>query len=148
MKSVEIFSKDDCRLCDEAKELIRHVNKEFGFVITETTLTPDEPEFQRHKNAFPVIVASNGKKLWGRISEEQLRDLFVSLTPPPRLYYAAKFLEALAIVMVFFGFMSGLLGDMWMDLYLFLGGIVVFLIGWGLEKSEQRRRRRTPRVSS
>jgi len=140
MTSLEVFSKDDCPLCDEAKELLHRINKEFGFEIKETTLKPDDPEFQRHKISFPVVLASNGKKVWGKVTEPQLRTLFLSLTPPPRLYYVAKFLEALAIVMVFFGFMYGLLGDMWADLYLFLGGILIFGIGWMLEKRESRRR--------
>ncbi len=140
MTSLEIYSKDDCPLCDEAKEMLHRINKEFGFEIKETTLKPEDPDFERHMTSFPVVIAPNGKKVWGKISEPHLRSLFLSLTPPPRLYYVAKFLEALAIVMVFFGFMYGLLGDMWADLYLFLGGIVVFGIGWMLEKRESRRR--------
>ncbi|HEX9615715.1 MAG TPA: hypothetical protein VGA55_09405, partial [Bacteroidota bacterium] len=113
---------------------------EFGFETRETKLNPDDPRYDRYKNAFPVLVASNGKTVTGKITEEQLRTLLISLTPPPRIYYVAKFLQALAIVMVFFGFMYGLLGDMWSDLYLFLGGILVFVIGWILEKQETHSR--------
>ena len=140
MSHVEVFSKDDCSLCDEAKELLGRVNAEFGFEIRETKLNPGDPRYERYRNAFPVLVASNGKTASGKVTEEQLRVLMVSLTPPPRIYYAAKFLQALAIVMVFFGFMYGLLGDMWSDLYLFLGGILVFVIGRILEKKEARTR--------
>jgi len=138
---VEVFSKDDCPLCDEAKDLLKSVNAEFGFEVRETTLNPEDPRYRQYQNTFPVLVASNGKSFSGKISGEQVRLLLVSLTPPPRIYYVAKFLQALAIVMVFFGFMYGLLGDMWMDLYLFLGGIVVFIVGWMLEKQEQRSRK-------
>ncbi|MBI2619647.1 MAG: glutaredoxin family protein [Ignavibacteriales bacterium] len=141
MITIEVLSKDDCPLCDEAKEKLHRINKEFGFQINQTTLSPGQPEYSRFRDSFPVVVAPNGKKVWGKVTEKQIRNLLLSLTPPPRLYYIAKFLEALAIVMVFFGFMYGLLGDMWMDLYLFLGGILVFVIGWGIEKKEQQKRR-------
>ena len=48
--------------------------------------------------------------------------------------YAPKALEAIGIAAVMIGLISGLSGDEWGELYLFLGGIAVFLIGWGLEK--------------
>ncbi len=140
MNSVELFSKKECSLCDDAKLLIRRVNEDFHFMVSETTLTPDDPRFSRYESRFPVVVASNGREVSGKITEEDLRRLFHSLTPPPRIFYVAKFLEALALVAVFFGFIYGLLGDMWLDLYFFLGGIVIFLAGWSLEKWEARSR--------
>ncbi|MBI4417798.1 MAG: hypothetical protein HY563_03410, partial [Ignavibacteriales bacterium] len=74
----------------------------------------------------------------GKVTDNDLWALFLSLTTPPRLYYLAKFLQALAIVVVFFGFMYGLLGDMWTDLYFFLGGIGIFVVGWMIEKQVTR----------
>ena len=141
MNALELFSKDDCALCDEAKELIHRVNNDFHFTVTETKLKPGDPDFPKYEKKFPVLVASNGKQIFGKMTEEQVRTLLVSLSPPPLIYYAAKFLEALAIVGVFFGFMYGLMGNMWLDLYFFLGGIAIFLVGWGLEKWEARTRK-------
>jgi len=141
MNVLELFSKDDCVLCDEAKELIHRVNSDFHFAVPETKLKPGDPDFPKYEKRFPVLVASNGKQIFGKMTEDQIRTLFHSLTPPPPMYYVAKFLEALAIVGVFFGFMYGLMGDMWMDLYFFLGGIGVFLAGWSLEKWEARSRK-------
>ncbi len=46
----------------------------------------------------------------------------------------AKFLEALGIAATLLAFVQGLYGDMWGELYLFIGGIVVFLIGRYMEK--------------
>ena len=143
MNALELFSKDDCSLCNEAKEIIGRVNKDFQFAVTETKLSPDDPGFSKYEKRFPVLVASNGKEVWGKMTEEQVRKVFLSITPPPRMYYVAKFLEALAIVGVFFGFMYGLMGDMWMDLFFFLGGIAVFLAGWALEKWEARSRKQS-----
>lgn len=141
MNRIDVYSKADCKLCEEAKELFHRLNGEFGFEVKEIPLSPSDPEFKRYQNSFPVAVASNGKTVSGKITEEQARDLFISLTPPPPVFYVAKFLEALALVGVLFGLIYGLLGDMWLDLYFFLGGIVVFAAGRMIEKWEVRRRR-------
>lgn len=46
----------------------------------------------------------------------------------------AKLLEAIGIAAVMIGLVQGLYGDMWGELYLFLGGIAIFLVGRQLEK--------------
>lgn len=142
MTYIEVFSTTDCSLCVKAKEKLTRLNADFGIEIRETILGPEHSLFGKYKELFPVITASNGKSISGKVTDEQVRDLLLSLMPPPRVYYVAKFLQALAIVVVFFGFMYGLMGDMWTDLYFFLGGIAVFLIGWMLEKQEQSSRKK------
>ncbi|HEY6191050.1 MAG TPA: hypothetical protein VI215_01850 [Bacteroidota bacterium] len=51
-----------------------------------------------------------------------------------KLYPVAKLLEAGGIAAVMLGLVQGIYGDMWGELYLFLGGILVFLIGRQMEK--------------
>ena len=52
----------------------------------------------------------------------------------------AKILEAFGIACVMLGFVQGIQGEsMWIELYLSIIGIVVFLIGWGIEKILGRR---------
>ena len=46
----------------------------------------------------------------------------------------AKGLEAVGIAAVMLGLVQGLYGDMWGELYLFIGGIIIFLVGRRLEK--------------
>ncbi len=142
MMYIEVFSTNNCSLCDKAKDALSRLNVEYGIEVREVLLAQDHPDFGKYKDKFPVLRASNGKSVSGKVNDEQLRDLLVSLTPPPRIYYIAKFLQALAIVAVFFGFMYGLLGDMWTDLYFFIGGIAIFLVGRILEKREKRSRDR------
>lgn len=142
MRTIELFTRDECSLCDEVKPRAERLASEFGFRLVTRNLDPADPLFEKYRNDFPVLLAENGNMVSGRVSDDDLSALFLSLTPPPRLYYAAKFLQALAIVVVFFGFMYGLMGDMWTDLYFFLGGIGIFLIGWMIEKQEARSRRK------
>jgi hypothetical protein len=45
-----------------------------------------------------------------------------------------KILEALGIAATMIALVTGVYGDAWGELYLFLGGIAVFLVGRQLEK--------------
>ena len=55
----------------------------------------------------------------------------------------AKGLEALGIACVMLGLVQGIQTEnMWIELYLSVIGIVLFLIGWGIEKLLRMRLRR------
>lgn len=55
----------------------------------------------------------------------------------------AKVLEALGIAAVFLGLVLGVNSPtLWIELYLSILGIAVFLIGWGLEKFISRKHAR------
>jgi hypothetical protein len=51
----------------------------------------------------------------------------------------AKLLEAIGIAATMIGLVQGIYGDMWGELYLFLGGICIFLIGTVIEKRLNRK---------
>lgn len=54
----------------------------------------------------------------------------------------AKGFEALGIACVMIGLVQGIQSDdMWIELYLSIIGIVVFMIGWGMERSIAKRHR-------
>jgi hypothetical protein len=56
------------------------------------------------------------------------------------MMFLAKGLEALGIACLMIGLVQGIQsGDMWIELYLSIGGIVVFAIGRFLEKRTVRR---------
>ena len=48
--------------------------------------------------------------------------------------HLGKGLEAIGIAALMIGLVQGIYGDTWGELYLFIGGIVVFIIGRQLEK--------------
>jgi hypothetical protein len=55
----------------------------------------------------------------------------------------AKGFEALGIACVMIGLVQGIQSSsMWMELYLSVIGIVLFLVGWGIEKWIRRKRSR------
>lgn len=51
-----------------------------------------------------------------------------------RGYVVAKLLEAVGIAALMLGLVQGIYGDMWGELYLFLGGMMVFVVGRRIEK--------------
>lgn len=61
----------------------------------------------------------------------------------------AKVLEALGIAAVFLGLVLGVNSPtLWIELYLSILGIAVFLIGWGLEKFISRKHARLSKTST
>lgn len=53
----------------------------------------------------------------------------------------AKTLEAIGIACVMIGLIDGVMGSMWLELYLLIIGLIVFLAGWGVEKSLKKKNR-------
>lgn len=134
MKVVELYSTHDCGLCVEAKELLAKLQQRFPFELKEIALTPEHPLYEKYLILVPVVVIDGTHEFPAPITEQQLLSVLFN---PSRKFYVGKFLEALGLVTVIFGFIYGLLGDMWTDLYFFLGGIAIFLVGRRLEKKEQ-----------
>ncbi|HWP82287.1 MAG TPA: glutaredoxin family protein [Bacteroidota bacterium] len=144
MITVELYSKDNCSLCDEVKELLKKLRKDYAFRLIERHLMESAPRYQEFATKFPVVII-DGQELSGKVSEADLRNL-LDPGPPTFLFFVAKFLEALGMITVLFGFMYGLLGDMWTDLYFFIGGIVIFYTGRVLERQEETKRRARKRA--
>ncbi|MBI4418178.1 MAG: glutaredoxin family protein, partial [Ignavibacteriales bacterium] len=86
MSVIELFTKDDCELCDELKIRAQRLAEGFGFEFRVTHLTPGDPLFDKYKHTFPVLKAENGREVSGKVTDNDLWALFLSLTTPPRLY--------------------------------------------------------------
>ncbi|MBI4429492.1 MAG: glutaredoxin family protein [Ignavibacteriales bacterium] len=140
--TVEFYSKEDCKLCDDARQMLVRLKKEFFLEVKETKLTEDHPSYKDFFMAIPVVLIRN-RQFAGNIVEDELRVFLKELKPPTRLFYVGKTFEALGFLTVAVGLMYGLMGDMWTDLYFFLGGIAIFVVGRSLEKREMKRDRTT-----
>ena len=63
------------------------------------------------------------------------------------MFYVAKGLEALGIASVMLGLIHGINSPkLWGELYLSILGIVLFLIGWGIEKYLKHKRQKQTQV--
>ncbi len=138
--TIELYSKDDCGLCDEARKILKSLKKEFFFELKEVKLVEGHPKFNEYFFSVPVVLVG-GKEFKSQVRESELRDFLKNLKPPSRLFHVGKFLEALGFLTVAVGLMYGVVGNMWLDLFFFLGGILVFTIGRAIEKRELKRDR-------
>ena len=51
----------------------------------------------------------------------------------------AKVLQAIGIAEVMIGLATGLMGDMWKELYFTVAGIVAFTVGWLIQRHSDKR---------
>ena len=75
MIKVEVFSKEGCHLCEEAKEVINKVQKssQFSFQVEEIDITTDALIYERFKEEIPVIFVNGKKAFKYRVAAEALK---------------------------------------------------------------------------
>ncbi len=69
---VEIYSKSDCHLCDEAKSVLLKVQQEIPFDFFEVDITSDQELFTEYKEQIPVVFINDRKAFKFRINEKEL----------------------------------------------------------------------------
>ena len=72
MIQVEIYSKADCSLCDEAKAILTKVRERIPFELIEVDIEGDPKLFERFKYDVPVVYVDGRKAFKHRIEEEPL----------------------------------------------------------------------------
>jgi glutaredoxin len=73
MTIVELFSKDDCHLCNEAKVVLEKVGREISFQLKEIKLLPGEERFDEFKHDFPVIHINKRFAFKHRLNEQMVK---------------------------------------------------------------------------
>lgn len=70
---VEIYTKRDCCLCDEAKEVLARVRTDVPFELAEIDIETDPALMERFRTEIPVIFVGGRKAFKYRIDEQELR---------------------------------------------------------------------------
>ena len=70
---VELYSKDDCSLCDEALSILNKVQAEVPFTLKVITLLPGEANFEEFKHDFPVIHINKRLAFKHRLNEMSIK---------------------------------------------------------------------------
>ena len=83
---VEIYSKPDCPLCEEAKRVTRQVQSRIPFQLIEINIEEDPTLFKAFRYEIPVIFIDGRKAFKHRVGEEELerrlrRTLGTSVAP-------------------------------------------------------------------
>lgn len=73
MTIVELYSKEDCHLCEEAKKVLERVREEIPFALREVKLSPGDEYFEEYKELVPVVHINRRFAFKYRVSEHQLK---------------------------------------------------------------------------
>jgi glutaredoxin len=73
MIEVEIFSREECSLCDRAKAIMSRVAAEVPFVLRETLLRPESTRHREYLDHVPVIHVNGVFFARHRLDEEGFR---------------------------------------------------------------------------
>ncbi|MCK6600752.1 MAG: glutaredoxin family protein [Bacteroidetes bacterium] len=74
MIQVTLISTDSCKLCTEALEQLKALQREIPFLIREQKISRESPEFNRYKSKFPVILYRDEEVTCGRIDLSEIRN--------------------------------------------------------------------------
>jgi glutaredoxin len=73
VRTVTLFTRPGCHLCDEARATLRQIQAAHPFVLHEVDIETDDALFKRYLERIPVI-AVDGEELFDYfVDEEALR---------------------------------------------------------------------------
>lgn len=70
---IELYSKHDCHLCDEAKAVLEKVQREIPFSLKEIKLTDGDEKFEEYAELVPVVLIDRVLAFRYRVNEHMLR---------------------------------------------------------------------------
>ncbi len=73
MITIEIMTKKDCCLCDDAKEIIEQVIAELPAELTMTDIESDPELFERYKAKIPVVLINGEESFLYKVHPVTLR---------------------------------------------------------------------------
>ena len=73
---VTFYTKENCSLCDLAREMIRDLREDASFELETVDITESPDAWEAYREKIPVIEVG-AEILWGRIDEGELRDLLL-----------------------------------------------------------------------
>jgi glutaredoxin len=71
MTLVEIYSKEECHLCDRAKAKLRQIQREYPFELREIILREGDAFYEAYGGRVPVIIVDNDVTYEYRVPEEE-----------------------------------------------------------------------------
>ena len=85
---VELFSKRDCHLCDEAKAVLDKVQRDIPFTLKEIKLAEGDDLFGEYGEIVPVVRIDKVVAFKYRVSEKMLKirlQQAATASPRPRM---------------------------------------------------------------
>lgn len=70
---VDLYSKNDCALCEEAKVVLEKVRQVIPFVLREIKISAGEEHFEDYKEMVPVVHINQVMAFKHRVNENMLK---------------------------------------------------------------------------
>jgi glutaredoxin len=80
MITIELFSREDCPLCHEAREVLERVQRDIPFTMKEVHVVPGTPFYEAYDAFIPVVHINGIFAFKSRVDERLLRDKLRQLT--------------------------------------------------------------------
>jgi len=72
---VDLYSKNDCHLCDVARAVLERIRKEIPFTLNEIKISQGHPQFDEFKESIPVVYVDGAFAFKERVDQKSLRKL-------------------------------------------------------------------------
>ena len=70
MRTITLYGRPGCHLCDDARAILRQIQAARPFVLQEVDIETDDRLFKRYLERIPVI-ALDGEELFDHFVDEQ-----------------------------------------------------------------------------
>ena len=80
MIMVELYTKDDCSLCERAKQVILRVQQTIPFAYQEIFLVPGTDAEERFRNDIPVVSINGDVSYLHRVPEKEFKERLMELS--------------------------------------------------------------------
>ena len=74
MRTVTLYGRPDCHLCDEARAALERVRVTHPFSLDEVDIETDDELFKRYLERIPVVVLDGEELFEFFVDEERLRE--------------------------------------------------------------------------
>ena len=81
--SIKFYTKPKCSLCNEARILLKKLEKEYFLDVEEVNILNDPTLYERYKYEIPVLSFPDLSQLQGRIEQETLREKLDQILSSP-----------------------------------------------------------------
>ena len=74
MRTITLYGRPDCHLCDEARAALERVRATHPFRLVDVDIEADDELFKRYLERIPVVVLDGEELFEFFVDEERLRE--------------------------------------------------------------------------
>lgn len=75
-KTVKLYSRPRCHLCETAREILEELQQQWNFIIEEINIDLDDDLIEKYGIMIPVLVLDGEELQYGRINKTFISEAF------------------------------------------------------------------------